>query len=393
MLVFFIAKFLSLDQMAQYTFFSVIVSYALFVVGLDFYTFASRELLQVPHHKRGQIIKSHVIVLFYAYLLFSPVLLYFTSQKELLDNYIYWLIPILLFEHINQEISRLLISLSEQITSSVIIFIRQGIWPILVLIIMYIYPEMRNLESVLCVWFFSGIIAAFIGYKKIVSLIPIDHEIEIDWDWIKKGLKLSSIFLISTLALRGFQTFDRIWIEHLSGVNALAAYALLYSIANMLNFILEALIFTFSFPKLLSFANQPNSEAYNSYLIKISIEALIIILIFSIVSIYMLDLILKWIDKPIFFSYSHIFPWILSAVIFNAISQIPQADLYSRGLDNSNFLSTVLPFILFIFACPILAEINKDMAVLYSINIAYVLMCTLKILISILNLRKYKCNE
>jgi hypothetical protein len=99
-----------------------------------------------------------------------PIGLWLLSQSGWPSYLLYWFIPILILEHFNQELSRLLIALSEQLTSSVILFIRQGSWAIASIALMYLDSSTRHLNVVMSLWAVAGIAAACTGIWKLKQL-------------------------------------------------------------------------------------------------------------------------------------------------------------------------------------------------------------------------------
>ncbi|NTZ37561.1 hypothetical protein EXW94_07315 [Enterobacter sp. JMULE2] len=91
-LVIFIAKFLSTEELGAYSLFAASITYALFFVGMDFYTFSSREILSVDKSLWFGIVKNQFVfyLLFYFIgfpLIYSLFILVF-SQSNLFFGFI-----------------------------------------------------------------------------------------------------------------------------------------------------------------------------------------------------------------------------------------------------------------------------------------------------------------
>ena len=238
--IFFLAKYLDPASVGYYGLFSAAIGYALYFVGLDFYTYVTREILKAPNGNRGQMLKSHAALTGVLYVVLFPVALLFLDQADWPGQLPWWFFPLLFLEHFNQELSRLLVALSEQIAASVILFVRQGSWAIAVVILLSFHTPSRNLDTILALWAIAGVAAAAMGIWKLKKLNMGGWRSSVDWQWIKKGIVVSSALLIATLAIRGINTFDRFWLEALGGINMVAAYVLLLGVAGTLMTFLDA---------------------------------------------------------------------------------------------------------------------------------------------------------
>ncbi|MFW2762175.1 hypothetical protein ACN6Q9_03580, partial [Acinetobacter baumannii] len=67
-LLFYMAKFLSAEEVGVYGLFVVLVSYSLYAVGFDFYTFSTRELVLKDKKEWGSFLKSQSFLIIFAYI-------------------------------------------------------------------------------------------------------------------------------------------------------------------------------------------------------------------------------------------------------------------------------------------------------------------------------------
>jgi hypothetical protein len=71
--VFFLARYVTPASVGYYGLFTATVSYALYLVGLDFYTYNTRELLRVPREQHGRMIRDQAVLAAGLYALFLPL--------------------------------------------------------------------------------------------------------------------------------------------------------------------------------------------------------------------------------------------------------------------------------------------------------------------------------
>ena len=60
--IFFLAKYLDSASFGYYGLFAAAVSYCLYFVGMDFYTYVTREILKTPNDQRGRLLKARASV-------------------------------------------------------------------------------------------------------------------------------------------------------------------------------------------------------------------------------------------------------------------------------------------------------------------------------------------
>lgn len=373
LLIFFLAKYLESAAVGYYGLFTAAVGYAMYFVGLDFYTYVTREVIKTPVEQRGQLIKSQVALSGVLYLVLWPFAIVFLYQSGWPEHLVWWFFPILLLEHFNQEISRFLIALSEQIMASVILFVRQGSWAMAVVALMTWHTPSRNLDTVMALWAIAGLSAAAIGIWKLMQLRMGGWGAVVNWGWIKKGIRISLAFLIATLALRGVQTLDRYWLESLGGIDIVAAYVILLGVASTLMVFLDAGVFAFAYPALIKLSHQQDQAAAKSKVRQMLMQTLLLSAAFALCSWLALPYLLGWIGNPIYLSAQHWYPWVLLAIVLNALSMVPHYALYARGHDKHIIYSHIGALVVFVLAVWALSGAYGELAVPLGLNVAFAL--------------------
>lgn len=372
--IFLLAKYLDPTTVGYYGIFTATVGYAIYFVGLDFYVYVSREILKVPSSQRGQMLKSQVALSVLLYIVLVPFAFWFLSENNWPKSLVYWFFPILVLEHFNQEMSRLLITLSEQLVSSIILFIRQGSWAIAIILLMRMESDMRNLDVVMGMWAMAGTIAAATGIWKLKQLKIEGWYLPIDWRWVKKGIEVSIVFLIATLALRGIQTFDRYWLESLGGIKMVGAYVLLISIAGTLLTFLDAAVFAFSYPDLIRLHHEGKSDEVKKQIRILFWQTAGLSIIFGTISWLLLPYLLSWIGNPLYLQAAHWYPWLLLAMTLNAIGMVPHYALYACNVDKPIIYSHMAALVVFILVTAVFSNWLGFQAVFLGLNAAFACM-------------------
>lgn len=376
--IFFLAKYLDPASVGYYGLFTAAIGYALYFVGLDFYTYVTREILKAPNEQRGQMLKGQAALSGVLYVLLFPAAVAFLMQSGWPGQLPWWFFPLLFLEHFNQELSRLLIALSEQITASVILFVRQGSWAIASVLLLNVHAPSRNLETVLALWAAAGIAAAAMGIWKLKRLRISGWRAPVDWRWIKKGIAISGAFLLATLAIRGVNTFDRYWLEALGGIDMVAAYVLLLGVAGTLMTFLDAGVFAYAYPALIQHHHKREYAQARAKVRQVLWQTAILSAAFALVSWLLLPYLLRWIGNPVYLQAAHFYPWLVLAMVLNALSMAPHYGLYAQGHDKPIIYSHGASLVCFIASTWLLSKHFGPMAVTLGLNLAFALILVWK---------------
>ncbi len=371
--IFFLAKYLDPASVGYYGLFTAAIGYALYVVGLDFYTYVTREILKTSNDQRGQMLKGQAALSGVLYVLLFPMALVFLSQSGWPGQLPWWFFPILFLEHFNQELSRLMVALSQQITASVILFVRQGSWAIASVLLLNFHIPSRNLDTVLALWAIAGVAVAAMGIWKLQQMNMGGWRSTVDWQWVKKGISISGAFLLATLTIRGVNTLDRYWLEALGGIDMVAAYALLLGVAGTVMTFLDAGVFAYAYPALIQHHHKHEHAQARARVRQMLWQTAILLIAFALASWLLLPYLLRWIGNPVYIKAAHLYPWLLLATALNALSMAPHYGLYAQGRDKPIIYSHGASLVFFVASTWLLSDRFGPMAVLLGLNLAFAL--------------------
>lgn len=350
LLIFFFARYLEASEFGLYGLVVVTISYAIYPLGLDFYTVSTREIIQQKSEVWGGILRNQGVLISVLYVAFLPLLLLVFYTGLLPWAVAGWFFILVVGEHLNQEFTRLLIATSYPVSASFALFLRQGLWAIVVTMVMFFEPEYRRLDVVLLAWtigqFFAFLVAIYVMSR---------HKIggwceQIDWLWIWRGVKVAFPFLLATLALRALFTIDRYWLDSLLGLEVLAVYVLFMGIGNAIMSFLDAGVFAFSYPTLISTFHERDAERFRQALKKLFTQTMTASLCLIFVSFLLLDPLLNWLDKPLYQDKEVMFFWIQLGMFLYSLSMVPHYALYAQGQDRPLIFSHIAGLIVFILA-------------------------------------------
>lgn len=334
LLIFVLARLLEPAEVGLYGLIVATIGYALYLLGFDFYTFTTREILRLPASAWGGLLKDQAALTLILYGIFLPLLCLVFSQGLLPWRIAGWFFVLLVLEHLTQEAGRLLIALSAQLAASLVLFLRAGAWALAVAALMWTDRDLRQLEVVFAAWTLGGLAALLVGLGRLRGMPIGGWQRRVDWGWIVRGLKVAVPLLLATLSLRGLFTLDRYWQESLAGLDALGAYVLYMGIANALIAFLDAGVFAYLYPALIRAFNQADTAQFRQGTRRLMKQTLLLSLIFCATALILVGPLLGWLDKPVYFEQQALFPWILAAIFLYALGMVPHYALYAQGHDS-----------------------------------------------------------
>ncbi|HDR2567268.1 TPA: hypothetical protein QCI18_004684, partial [Enterobacter ludwigii] len=234
-LVIFIAKFLSTEELGAYSLFASSITYALFFVGMDFYTFSSREILSVDKSLWFAIIKNQYVFYLIFYLIAFPLIYGFFYFGFLPKQFVIWFYLILVAEHLAQESMRLLVVLNKAFLANIALFIRSGVWVYVVVLIMFFNIGMREINLILALWLLGSSMSVLLVIPELHRLRKLTPGVsKVDYAWMCKGVRIAVPLLIGTLALRSIYLVDRYSISYFGNLSLVGIYSFYSSFASAL---------------------------------------------------------------------------------------------------------------------------------------------------------------
>lgn len=350
LLIFFLARFLEPAELGLYGLLTATIGYSLYFLGFDFYTFTTREILKRERHEWGGLLKNQAALSLVLYAVFIPLLSLVFFKGLLPWRFAGWFFALLVLEHLNQELGRLLVAISEQVFASVVLFLRQGTCAIAVTALMAVEPATRSLDYVLGACTVAGLVAALAGAYRLTQLHIAGWQKKIDWSWIAAGLKISIPFLVATLAIRGVFTLDRYWLQSLGGLDVLGAYVLFISIGGALMAFLDAGVFAFGYPGLIGAYQKKQPALFYKSVRMMLLQTGMLSVVFSVVSLLLLSPLLSWLGNPLYVAQQNLYPWVLTAMILYTLGMVPHFALYAQGLDRPIIHSHIASLFVFLIA-------------------------------------------
>lgn len=334
-LVFVLAKFLDPTEVGLYGLLAATISYVLFALGFDFYTFSTRELIVAERHRWAGMLRDQGVFYGITYTALLPCCLLLFWLGVLPWSLAVWFFPLLALEHVAQELNRLLVAISQPIWASIVLFVRSGCWAVIAALWMWLNPAQRTLGFVLAAWATGVLVACLLGASRLRGFDRTSLQHAIDWPWIRRGIRTAFPFVLATLSLRALYTLDRYWIEALGGLEQVAAYVLFVGIANAIISFLDATVFTFAYPALIAAAGKGDRPTFDRLMRRLAQHTLAATLGLSIAALLCAGPLINWLDRPSYTQHFDLLYWTVLAAALSGVSMIPHYGLYARRQDRS----------------------------------------------------------
>ena len=338
----YLVKFLSLEANGEYGIFVATISMLTYVLGLDFYSFNNREILQEKSSESGKKIKNQFVLFTLVYLIILPLLYVFGLFDFIGQKYILLFYLILVFDHISIELYRLLVVFSKPIQANMNLFLRTGIW-ILVLIFAWHnhFEDLKNLNSVFNLWLVGSFISVIYSIFSLSTVgISIPWKEKIETKWILKGLKIALPFFIATLSYKIIQFADRYMVEFYLGTKQTGIYYFFSNISMLIETFVQTTVVMIYSPKLI--ASLKKDKPFQIDIFKTFSKEIIIYSVIAVVCVCAIIYpLLHVVEKTeLFLSISVFFVMVTTRFIFN-ISLIYHFKLYVAKKDSLIMTSTL----------------------------------------------------
>jgi len=303
----------------EFGLYSLIISsiyISLILIGFDIYLDANRKIIQKDNIQDQSYILNNQIASYLPFYILFSIIIFFIPERIIPKEFIFLFFTISILEHINSEIFRLLLALRKTITANLLFFIRNALWPLVILILYYLNYQL-DIYTLLSYWIFASILALAIGLSFLGKIYEINFSL-IDKTTIFKSYKFAFVFFIGTVAYKIVEFSDRYFIDYYLNKESVGVYSLYSQFGSVLNTIIFTIVISIGYPKLLKAIYENNLKMIIKERNMMLTEIVIISLLTLIGGYCFLNTLLDIINKPLYHEYNFLFYLvIISNVIFN----------------------------------------------------------------------------
>ena len=367
-LLVYLVRVLPPEEIGIYGLVTVTISYSLYLLGLDFYTYSTRKMLSKPREDWPAIIRDQFVFYGVVYLLALPfaLLLFFSGIMpwELLG----WFYVLLTLEHVSQELYRLLVAIQRPLLAGCVFFLRNGAWAYVVIVIMWQHPTSQDLSSIWSGWAIgvgASVLLALVSLRNLAWSSTKDEAV--DWKGIRRGVRIAFPFLLGTLALRGIFTFDRFIIDHYWGKELLGVYTFYMGIANAVQAFVDAGVIMHLYPKIIAAYRQGRINEYQKLIRKMAIGIVLSMLVLTVCAIGATYMVLDYIQEPIYSEHINILWILLASSVVMSLGMVPHYALYAMQSDLVILYSSIGGFVVMLLMAGLFAPQLSSLGVPFSV--------------------------
>ncbi len=325
----YLSKYFTDIEFGNYSLITSLVTIMIFVLGLDFYNFSIRDILKTKETSEIQKnIVSTVLLYLVIYTVFFVLGWAVFNQINFTKEYAFLIISLCVTEHFSQEIYRFLVGFNKVLFANILLFLRTFIWGTYVLFLSYMGKSI-SIEFILKIWTVSNALTILI--TLVSSLKYIDSKsISINYNWISKGLKVSSLFFISTIFLKLIEYANRFVVDIYLGKEMVGVYTFYSSIAILITVYINTIVISFELPNILKASNEAQDQQLFP---KFKKSLLVQNIVISIILLLIIYPILWWQNKPIFQEFQPILYFMIIGVVLMNYSLYYHFKLYVKHFD------------------------------------------------------------
>lgn len=362
LLLFFLARYLTPGQVGEYGLVVATVSAAIYLIGLDFYVFNTREMLAGKKSEWARLIRDQLALHLVVYVVVMPLLLTVFFTSTLPWRFAAWFYIILVLEHLSQEAYRILVTISRPLLGNLVMFFRAGAWAYAVIALMATHPSTRGLYTVFAAWATGVGISILItiysfrgmGWRDAISM-------PVDWEWIKRGIKISLHFAIGTLALRGIVTIDRYILEHYAGTTSVGVYVFYSGIGNAVQEFVNTGLIVILYPKIIAAYQQGHFDEFRALVRRMAVGSTVAVIALAGIAAVAIYPVVSLLHKPIYGEHLVTYWVILGSAVAAILGLTPHYVLYARHQDRAIVLSGIIAFVIAIAANFLLVPRYKEL--------------------------------
>jgi O-antigen/teichoic acid export membrane protein len=295
LIVTLMSKYFDVDVFGNYGLITSIITILIFILGLDFYNFSIRDILKTSDKQEiiNKVTLTFILYLF-VYLLFIVVGYFIFSSINYIKPYLFLVLLLVITEHLSQEIYRLLIGFKKVLLANILLFFRTVSWSSII-IYYYYNNSLITINKIFILWLIANTLT--ILYVIILSIIKNYNriiKISLNSNWVKKGLRISSVFFLATISLKSMEYANRFIVDYFMG-EELAGIFLFYSnISILITVYINTIVISFELPELIK---SVNLSSINKLLKKFKKSLLIHTLISSLFIFLIIKPLLMWQNK------------------------------------------------------------------------------------------------
>jgi len=343
LLLFILARYLSAAELGLFGLIAVTLTLGVHFAGLDFYAYATREILARDLDEAPRLIRDQLVFHALAYLGVIPLTLLVFAGGILPPHLLGLFLVLLVLEHAAQELHRLMVTLSRPVRGAALLFVRGGVWVWVVFAAMAVEPELRTVRFVCTGWALGIAASLAVGIFWLRDL-PWGGvgDRPIDWRWLERGLAVGLPLLLASSAMRGILSIDRYVLQHFSGEAAVGIYTFYSSVRNALQGFLELGVLHVFRPKIIAAFQNSRLTEYRRQMRRLALSLAGLTTLLVTGALILIEPVIALLGRPIYGAHLGAYGLVVALAAVGAAGELPHTALFARSRDRVILVSTLV---------------------------------------------------
>ena len=219
---------------------------------------------------------------------------------------------ILLLEHLAADAYAILIGRDRPRLANILLFLRAGAWPLVVIVWGLLDPQARTLLHVLYAW-----VAGLVVMWLVVAALYIRDLglVALQWTTFRDGFRKGVAFYLNDIGAVGNLYLDRFLVSLLLGLELTGVYTFFWSVANVVHTLSVYGVIQPQMPKLVAATNARDASAFLTFRKRLQIESWTWALVLSLSFGLIVPFILPYLDRPLLSQHLPILAIVMVAVM------------------------------------------------------------------------------
>jgi O-antigen/teichoic acid export membrane protein len=204
---------------------------------------------------------------------------------------------ILFLEHVANDANDLLIARHRAMLSSVLLFVRSGLWPLAVIVWGALDPAARTLECLLAGWI-GGLVILWLVLGAHALVNDRWRFIRLRWRWLLSGVPASWPFYIKDLTAAASLHLDRFLISMFLGLELTGVYTLFWSITNVAHNLAVYTVVHPQLPTLIATHASRDNGAFHATERRVRNESIAWAVALAVGAAIAVPILLPYLDRP-----------------------------------------------------------------------------------------------
>ncbi len=328
LLTFYITRVLGLADLGIYGLIAGGTTIVPALFGFGITDWVSRVIVNLPSREAVPYMTSRVALSAAVHVIAQPLawLLNYALGAPIPWNIVALAGLILFLEHVINDAQDLLIFRGRVYFASVVLFVRAGLWPLLVMLWAWLDPAARTLDHLLIGWIAGLVLAGLLLASQIVV-----HRrwrlLGLRIRWLFDCIRNSTPFYLKDISGVGSLYLDRFVVSFFLGLELTGVYTFFWSFANVVNSLVLHGTMQPRIPQLIVAARDPDPAVLRRLERKVQIETGGWALALAVGALAAMPFVLPYLGRPLLQDNVFVF-WIIMGAALVRVS----ADCYSYML-------------------------------------------------------------